>query len=79
MVAGAFGLLGAGYLVLALNPRRHRAMLPWAGWLMVAEGCILAAHGLRLGLPALPFYADVAACLAGGVGILAFRRAASTT
>ena len=76
MAAGAFGLVGIGYLLLGMNPRRHLTILPWAGWLMVAEGIVLAWHGFRLGLPPFPFYADTAACFVGGGAILALRRAA---
>lgn len=76
MAAGAFSLLGVGYLLLALRPRKHAAILPWAGWLMVAEGLVLAVHGFRLGLPPYPFYADTAACFLGGGGILALRASA---
>jgi len=70
MAAGAFGLVGCLYLVLCLRPQRHAAMIPWFGWLMVAEGIILLVHGLRLGLRPFPFYADTAACLVGGLGIV---------
>lgn len=44
-------------------------MLPFAGGFMVAEGLVLAAHGLRLGLGPYPLFGDVAFCLAGGIGI----------
>lgn len=70
MAAGAFSLVGAGYLVLAVRPRRFRQALPFAGAFMVLEGLVLAAHGLRLGLGPTPFFGDVAFCLAGGIGIL---------
>ncbi len=76
MAAGAFGFVGIGYLLLALNPRKHASILTWAGWLMVAEGAVLAWHGVRLGLPPFPFYADLVACFLGGGAILALRRAA---
>ena len=76
MAAGAFGLVGIGYLLLALNPRRIVTILPWAGWLMVVEGIVLAWHGFRLGLPPFPFYADISACFVGGGAILALRSAA---
>ncbi len=76
MAAGAFGFVGIGYLLLALNPRKHATILPWAGCLMVAEGAVLAWHGVRLGLPPFPFYADLLACLSGGGAILALRSAA---
>ena len=72
MAAGAFALVGAGYLGLAVWPRKFHQVLPFAGGFMVAEGLILAAHGLRLGLGPAPFYGDVAFCLAGGIGILMY-------
>ncbi len=77
MAAGAFGLVGVGYLLLALNPGKHAAILSWAGWLMVLEGGVLAWHGFRLGLRPFPFYADVTACFLGGAAILGLRRAAN--
>ena len=72
MAAGAFALVEGLYLLLMLQPLKHRSMIPWFGGLMLAEGFILLVHGLRLSLPALPFYADTAACLGGGGGILWF-------
>ena len=74
MICGAFTLVGVWYLALAVWPRKFAVVIPWFGWLMVAEGVILLAHGLRLGLPPLPFYGDVAACLIGGAGIVLFAR-----
>lgn len=74
MAAGAFGLVGCVYLRLCLQPLRHAAVVPWFGWLMVAEGLILLGHGVRLGLRPFPFYADTAACLVGGLGILICSR-----
>ena len=70
MAAGAFTLVGAGYSGLAIWPRRFHQILPFAGGFMIAEGLILAAHGMRLGLGPVPFYGDVGFCLAGGIGIL---------
>ena len=77
MVSGAFALIGLGYSLLAINPRKHAAILPWAGWLMIVEGAVLAFHGFRLNLPTFPFYGDIAACFIGGVGILASRKSAA--
>jgi hypothetical protein len=79
MAAGGFALVGTGYLLLALFPRKFATMLPWFGWLMLGEGLVLLVHGLRLGLGAFPFYGDVSACLAGGAGILLLRRSAVST
>jgi uncharacterized BrkB/YihY/UPF0761 family membrane protein len=76
MASGAFGLIGVWFFLLAARPGRFRVALVWAGGFMVAEGTVLLAHGFRLGLPAFPFYGDVAACLVGGAGILFFRNAA---
>ncbi len=74
MASGAFALVGTGYLLLAIFPRKYAAMLPWFGWVMILEGIILLVHGLRLGLGPFPFYGDVSASLLGGSGILILRR-----
>jgi hypothetical protein len=78
MICGAFTLVGLWYLVLALWPKKFAVVILWFGWLMVLEGIILLVHGLRLGLPPLPFYGDVSACFLGGAGILIFARAAKS-
>jgi len=70
MAAGAFALVGAWYLLLAIWPQKFRVAIPWFGFLMVLEGVILLVHGLRLSLPPFPFYGDVSACFVGGAGIL---------
>jgi len=77
MAAGAFALLGTGYLLSAIHPHKFAVLLPWFGWIMVVEGVVLLVHGVRLGLPPFPFYGDVAASFVGGGGILSLRRAAS--
>jgi hypothetical protein len=77
MAAGAFTLVGTGYLLVALQPRKYAVMLPWFGWIMIGEGIVLLSHGLRLGLGPLPFAGDVSACFGGGLGILLTRRAAA--
>jgi hypothetical protein len=74
MASGAFALVGTGYLLLAIFPRKYAVMLPWFGWIMVLEGIVLLAHGLRLGLPPFPFSGDVSASFAGGIGILTLRK-----
>jgi hypothetical protein len=70
MASGAFTLVGCWFLVLMMRPTKYYATIPWFGGLMVIEGLILLIHGIRLQLPPLPFYADTAACLFGGAGIL---------
>ena len=68
MASGAFALVGAIYLLLAIQPRRYASIIPAMGWLMLVEGVILLIHGLRLGLPPSPFYFDTSFCfVAGGV------------
>jgi hypothetical protein len=74
MAAGAFTLIGGLYFLLLLRPQKYLPIIPWFGGLMIGEGCILLVHGVRLGLPPLPFYADTAACFVGGAGILWFAR-----
>jgi hypothetical protein len=76
MVSGAFALVGLWYLALALWPRKFAVAIPWFGWVMVLEGVVLLVHGLRLGLPPFPFWADVAASFICGAGILSFAGAA---
>ena len=76
MASGAFTFIGLGYLLLAINPRKHVSILPWSGWLMVLEGVVLAVHGFRLGLSPFPFYGDIAACFIGGGGILVLHKSA---
>ena len=76
MASGAFGLVGCLLAVLAIDPDRHRAIIPWFGALMLAEGSILLVHGVRLGLAPLPFTADTTACFLGGFGILFSARSA---
>ena len=78
MAAGAFALVGSGYLVLAISPRKFAVMLPWFGWIMLAEGAVLLFHGLRLGLAPFPFVGDVSASFAGGFGILVLQKSASS-
>ncbi len=72
MIAAACTLVGLLYLLLALQPAKYRAIIPWFGWVMVLEGIVLLVHGLKLGLPPFPFYGDVIASFVSGVGILWF-------
>ncbi|MDB6038393.1 MAG: hypothetical protein JWM99_2234 [Verrucomicrobiales bacterium] len=72
MASGAFALIGCLYLLLMFQPRKFEVIIPWFGGLMLVEGLILLAHGVRLDLPPLPFYADTSACFIGGGGIIWF-------
>ena len=74
MTAGAFALVGGLFAVAATRPEKYQAMIPWLGTFMIIEALILFSHGLRLGLPLLPYCADVTACFVGGFGILWYAR-----
>ncbi len=76
MAAGAFALVGTGYLLLAISPRKYAVMLPWFGWIMIVEGIVLLTHGLRLGLNPFPFVGDISASFVGGLGILLLKNSA---
>ena len=77
MAAGAFTMIGALFFLAAIWIRRFSSIIPWLGGLMVFEGLILLAHGLRLSLPVFPFYGDVAACVVGGGAIMVLARFAN--
>jgi hypothetical protein len=76
MASGAFALVGVWFGVMAIRPRMYHAAIPWFGGLMLVEGLILGWHGLALGLPPLPFYGDVTACLLGG-GLISWTASAA--
>jgi len=73
MAAGAFTGVGLFFLALAIWPKRFANVIGMAGALMFAEGIVLLVHGLRLGLPPFPFYADTVFCLLVGAGIWTLR------
>ena len=74
--AGEFTGVGIFFLALAIRPARFANVIGLAGGLMFAEGVVLLVHGLRLGLPPLPFYADTGFCLLVGGGIWVLRKEA---
>ena len=76
MAAGAFAGIGIYFLVLAFQPARLSSIIGLSGALMFLEGFVLLVHGLRLGLPPIPFYADTAFCLLVGGGIWWLRNSA---
>ncbi len=76
MAAGLFSLVGALFLVLALRPLQHRAIIPWFGGFMLVEGIVLLVQGLRLRLSPIRFVADTLACLGAGAAILYLSRGA---
>lgn len=75
MAAGAFTGVGVFFLILAIHPARYANVIGLAGGLMFVEGLVLLVHGIRLGLPPFPFYADTACCLLVGGGIWVLRKA----
>jgi hypothetical protein len=77
MVCGSSAFIGAIFLLAAVRPARYAALVPLLGVLTLGLGVVLLTYGLLLGLPCLPFYADVAFCFAVGLGLLVLRRAAS--
>ncbi len=79
MAAGAFTMIGCWFLVMTTWPKKFAPAIPWFGGLMVVEGLILLVHGIRLSLPPFPFYADTAACLLLGSGILLLYKRAKIT
>lgn len=74
MAAGAFALVGGWYFVMMIWPKKFYAAIPWFGGLMLAEGCILLFHGMRLSLLPFPFYGDTSACFVRGAAILYLAR-----
>jgi len=74
LMAAMCVVIGYFYLIAALNPWKHRALLPILGWSLVFMGAAAVYHGLRLGLPPWPYCADVAICAVCGPGILWFGR-----
>lgn len=70
MAGGGFTMVGVLFAAILINPRKYGAVLPLLAWLCVAEGVVLLASGLRLGLPPFPFWGDVSFCLGVGLGLL---------
>ena len=76
MTAGAFTCIGIFLAMMALNPKKFSAAIPFAGVLLFAEGIVLLVHGIRLNLEPIPFYVDTAFCFATGIGIWLLRNEA---
>ncbi len=76
MAGGGFSMVGAIFAAILIKPRKYAVLLPLMACLSIAEGIILLVSGLRLGLPAFPFWGDTSFCIGTGVGILlVYRRA----
>lgn len=70
MACGAYGLVGIVFLVIAVNPHRHAAIVPILGGLMTAEGLLIGFHALRLTCRPFPALFDIVFCLVVGTGVL---------
>lgn len=66
--------MGLNFARWPIWPRKFAAAIPWFGRLMIAEGVILIASGLRAGIGPFPFWGDVSACFLGGAGIIYFAK-----
>lgn len=65
------GSCGVFYLVLAMNPRQHGALVPVGGGALLFVGAVLAGTGLWTGMPVAVFLIDFAGCALLGALILA--------
>jgi len=76
MTAGAFTGTGVFFFIVALFPRKYSNVIGIIAVLLFLEGLILLFYGLKLHLPATPFYADTSFCLLAGSGIWCLRKEA---
>ncbi len=70
MMAAACAVIGYLYLVAALKLEKYRIILPFLGWSLLFIGVTAGYHGVRLGIPPWPFYADMLICAVCGSGIV---------
>ena len=73
MASGAFGFVGAFFLLAAWRPLFYKNIIPVLAYGSILEGAILLFYGLKFELPLFPFGPDVAIALIPGVGILLLR------
>ena len=76
MTAGAFTGIGIFFFIVALFPKKYSNVISIIAVLLFIEGLILLFYGLKLNLPASPFYADTSFCLLAGAGIWLLRKEA---
>jgi hypothetical protein len=74
MMAGVSIVYGYLFLLAAINPVKYRNVLPFLGCSLLFIGAIITYHGIRLGLPAWPFYVDPPISFGCGFGILYYSR-----
>ena len=70
------GLIGAFFVLLALDPLRYGAMLPLAAYGLMCYAVFCLAGGIRYELPAWSYCGDVIFGAAAGVLLLVFRKQA---
>ena len=75
MAAGAFGIVGAFFLLAAWDPILYKNIIPVLAYCSIFEGAILVFYGIKFDLPIFPFGPDVAIALIPGLGILLLRNA----
>ncbi len=73
MASGAFGFVGAFFLLAAWKPFCYKNIIPVLACGSLLEGSILLFYGLKFELPIFPFGPDVAIALIPGIGILLLR------
>ena len=73
MASGAFGIVGAFFLLAAWKPFFYKNIIPVLACGSLLEGAILLFYGLKFELPLFPFGPDVAIALIPGIGILLLR------
>ena len=74
MAGAVFTAIGVLMLLIAINPRKYAAVIPFAGYTMIAIGITLLTWGIILNLDPIPFWIDSAFCLLIGIGILLARK-----
>jgi len=70
MASGAFGLVGAFFLLAAWKPQTYANILPILAYGSLFEGAVLLFYGIKFDLAVFPFGPDVAIALIPRVGIL---------
>ncbi len=73
MASGAFGFVGAFFLLAAWKPFYYKNIIPILAYGSILEGAILLFYGIKFDLPIFPFGPDVAIALIPGIGILLLR------
>lgn len=73
MASGAFGFVGAFFLLAAWKPDKYKNIIPILAYGSLIEVAILLFYGLKFNLPLFPFGPDVAIALIPGIGILLLK------